>query len=257
MPKPTQAALKRKPAAVIMLTAMKDAPGLIAAYDYEWFETAEGRAEFWDALKQWADDDVQQHGDVVYYLANVSDTADGGSQMVVDEIAVVAPDAVDHQIVTQFLRDVKDDVTLLVAPTAQRVAATGGGKRAKKPVVKGRKPSTAAGVVKGQAAEDDAPKPKAVQARKAVKAAQPKTDGTPDKAAPKPRGDRAAALKARLQAKQAADVGEVTPDAVAKIGKEDGESPETIALAQTQSVQHLGWAIPIGRHRNGRFARVH
>jgi hypothetical protein len=190
MPKPTQAALQKKPAAVVMLSSLKDTPDVVGDYDFEWFETPEGRAEFWANLQAWATEDVKDHGDVLYVMVNLSDTKDF---TVEDVLVFAAADTVDDTWKQARIDAIKADGTLAVAPAVTR-KGNGGGKPPAKKVVKPRQKSAADDAVKGPVKAGNEPKQKV---RKPAK----KADAGTAKSAPKPRNARAAALKERLAQK--------------------------------------------------------
>ena len=232
MAKPTKTALERKPAAVIMLASKVDEPDVVGNYDFEWFETPEGRAEYWEAVKTWCAEDVRDHGDLVHVLVNVSDTK---AMTIVSVEVFGATDKVSPEWIYTRINDIKADPTLVVAPGPVR-ANGGGGKKVTpkaKAQVRGRKASTAAAVVKGVVEGGNAPTPKAKAVRKrSVKA---KTEDADTKAA---------ALKERLKAKQAtpaAEVGKATPTVVAKIDKEEAATPEVggTALVNALAIARL------------------
>lgn len=230
MPKPTTNALSKHPKAVVMAEIqVNDLHAGIANRDFEWFDTDEGVTIFRTDAYQWAQEDVKAEdgGDLVHVIATFSDTKD---LTTVSDVVVVAPKGVTAKDVKAIADYVRSTPSVLIQPVqpARKVKP--------KPAVKGRKQGEAAKVVKGDQA-GEAPQPKAAKARKAAQK------------------DRAAALKERLGGQKVKPVkgGAVVADADADVTAEP-EAPLVNAFGTM--VQPLGWQIPVGRRRNGRFARL-
>lgn len=218
MPKPTKAALAKKPKAVVLLAAPVTEPTEVD-YDFEWFETDEGVRIFLEDTRKWANEDAAQHGDLIHLIAEVTDT----TTMPPTLGSVTAHHKADDNVkgvAEEWFKKVLDDPTLLIAKsatTAKRAAAPKVNTK-----VKPRKPSPAAAAAKGV-----------------------KTDNGEAAA----NAGKAAALKQRIAAKQGAvkDKAEAKPKPPAR----------EKASAKSETVEPMGWALPIGRRRNGQFARLH
>lgn len=205
MPKPTMAALKRRPQAVVILQSPLANLGEIV-YDYEWFETTEARNDWWKVATDFARQDAADHGDLVHVLANISAT----DPLTIDDVEVLGVNLPDGWA-DQRVAEIKADPTLVVAPAPVRqpkAVQPDVPKAPKGAQVKGRKKSPAAAVIGAdQGDAQEAPKPKSVRvkAQVAAKAAAENADAPGDqveapKVAPKAAEARKAALKARLQA---------------------------------------------------------
>lgn len=200
MPKPTIAALRRKPQAVVMLASpLADIDNV--DHDYEWFETDEGRQMFFDDVKDFAQVDIDEQGDMVHVLVSLSST----EPLTVAEVAVYGSTLPDGWA-EQRVAAITADPTVVVAPSVKRTTtatvAKAPSKKAAATQVKGRKPSAAASVVKGVEPEQgEAPKPRAAKVRAARKVEETKAET--EQVAPIATAGaeaRKAALKKRLKA---------------------------------------------------------
>lgn len=136
MPKPTKTALGKHPLAVVLLSQQVSAPGSID-FDFEWFETDKGQSEFLTEVKEFAQKDVEEEGDVVHAILKVTDAK-------AEPITVASVDVFGRD--TEFAAKWRDalvaDPTEAVAPSPQRAPAK------VKPKIKAKRPSTAAAVLK-------------------------------------------------------------------------------------------------------------
>ena len=193
MPKPTQAALVKKPAAVIIQQFKVEAPEKVALLDFEWFENDDAEREWFDVACAWAREDVNTHGDVFYVYAEVTDTA----AMTLGNVMAYGPDGGWE---TSAVKAVQDDPQVLVAPpvVVRPPKPTPGAK------VKGRAPSAAKKAVKGpveETAQTPVPKQRVIR-KKVVADPKPIVNGSEK---------RATALKARLSARKAAEAKAAAP----------------------------------------------
>lgn len=194
MPKPTATALRKHPKALVILTYVEDQADP-AAYDFEWFDTAEGLKDYTQVTQEWAAEDVVlTEGVLRYAVVQVTDT--GSDPLSLGTIAAFGGDEDWRKQVVTDIGNAPGSILARRAAPAPR--ATKGTKAApKKPAPKkGRKPSPAAAKAKGEGEQA----PKAPPARK--------------RAVPKGKVDRDA-LKQRLEDK-----------AAAKRGDAKSESPE-------------------------------
>lgn len=198
MPKPSKTALGKHPRAVIMLAATKDEPNAVGDFDFEWFDTPEGQDEFWVSITKWATADIKDEGDLVHLVAEVVDT----KVMALGRVETFGTDDADGATWKQNILD--DPSQLVYGVAASKGAVAKPAAKKVTPAVRGRKPTTAAAVVKGPVEAGNAPKPKP----KVRPARKPATDGPKPAAEPK-----AAALKQRLKDKQAAAAAPVVDDA--------------------------------------------
>lgn len=231
MPKPTTRALSEHPIAVVLAEiAVADLHAGVGHLDFEWFDTAEGADAFRADTYQWAQEDVKADdgGDLVHVIATFPDTKDLTK---VEQVVVVAPKGVSA-------KDVKDIKNYVVSTPSVLIQAVKPRPVKAKPAVKGRKKGEAAAVVKGADASKEAPQPKAAKVRKAAQQ------------------DRAAALKARLGGAK------VKPVQGGAVVEDEGDQDVTAApemqmvTAFGTKVQPLGWVVPVGRRRNGQFAKI-
>lgn len=211
---PTKTALEMHPRAVIILAVDLSVPDKVAAYDFEWFDTPQGVADYLPMIGEWAAHDVKAHIDGAHIVVPVKDTAD----MTVEAVAVFVPDAVPQEAkdaVHALASRIQADPSLAVAPVAvvraprKKAAAPaqapqGGGVVAPKKaeVKKGRGKGAAAAAIQGSAvpaAEDAAPP----APKKRVRKAPAKQEAAGDTRQPVLKGEaRAEALKARLDARK-------------------------------------------------------
>lgn len=204
MPKPTSTALAKKPQAVVIQQFLSRDPLVIVLRDFEWFESDSARDEWFAYSIAWAVDDVNDHGDVFYVFAEVTDTTTTPLTL-----GKVEAQGADGEWESNAVKAVQDDPQTLLAPVV--VKATAKTKAAAVPPsspkpkgtakVKARAASAAAAVVKGET-PDTTPvvKSKTVRVRKNA-AAPPEAPTVP--VAPTGGDKRAAALKKRLAEKQA------------------------------------------------------
>jgi hypothetical protein len=193
MPKPTERAVKRKPMAVIMLTANRSdiaEDGTVTmtdqGYDFEWFETEKNREKFFDQVNDWQQQDAKDHDDFAYLIAVVTDTSD----MTLGRIEV----APHNPKMTKWKNAVKKNPSLLIAPVAAKTTE----KKAevKAPRKAAAKKAAASTEVKKGAAGDGAPKPRAVRAKPTAKKASGGAKGVATPTA------KAADLRKKLAAKK-------------------------------------------------------
>lgn len=187
MPNPTKIALAKHPKAVVLLACMVAEP-TTRSFDYEWFNTGDGVAEFVKTIREWADEDVTKDADLHHLIAEIEDAQ--SDEITVGKITVHSP---DPAFAAKWLAEVEADTSLLIAPApkARKVAAP-----KVKPHIKGLKPGPAGAALQAaMAAPENAPKPKAAKVRKPGAKAEAEAPAIPAKGA--------AALKARLAAKQA------------------------------------------------------
>jgi hypothetical protein len=192
MAMPYVRSLKRKPQAIVSLSYVYDekANAIItangpAAQEFEWFETDEGRENWFDACTAWNAEDVRDFGDLFHISFEITDTANltvGRVKMAPLNVkagpkdAKVALDASVLAPLKAVVKAIQNDVTTVLPKPEPRKAS------AKKAKVKGKAAKAAAAVVQKDGV------------RKGVRGVAKKP--------PVNRDARAAALKARLAGKQ-------------------------------------------------------
>lgn len=185
MGNPTERALKRKPQAIVHLAWEKDSTSSTPGdRDHEWFETDEGRIEFYDYCVEWNTKDVADNeGDIWYLIAEVNDTK--ASPMVLGRVSSQP----DNEFMAERVAEIVKDPSLLVSPTA--VKPPSGPKVTK---AKGKTGAAAKAGVQ-PAEEGSVPTPKTVRRPQKAEGA---ASGPKGVAVPK-----AATLKKRLEEKKA------------------------------------------------------
>jgi pyruvate/2-oxoglutarate dehydrogenase complex dihydrolipoamide acyltransferase (E2) component len=203
LPKPTASAIKKHPAAVVILTYVDDDPNP-AVHDFEWFDTTEGLTEYFTATSEWAAEDVAlMNGVLRHAVVEVTDT--GASPLTLGRIATFGGEQDWQNDVIASIATAPDSILVAANRRSPGAAVKKTTKKAAQ-VAKGRKPSPAANAAKGKAA------PAADKAKEAPvvrKVAKPKAPAAKKAAKQPPKGDAAKkpvdreALKARLAAKAA------------------------------------------------------
>lgn len=182
MAKPTERAIKRKPMAVIMLTTLrKDVPEVPpAGKDFEWFDTEQGRKQFFTQVHDFNVQDAKDHDDMAYLTVEITDTA----TMKVGRIEV----APSTEATDEWLKAVKADITKALTPIKEPSSEGSSEKK----VVRPRRKSTAAQAVH----KDDEPNAKAARLKERLAAKKTAPATKKSETGDKPPTKKAAAKKA-------------------------------------------------------------
>lgn len=187
---PSKTALAAHPLAVVALSAMADDPAEGTAYDFEWFDNPEAYEAWAKTIREWADEDVAERGDMYHLIANVTDTK---FPFALGEITVHCKKGKESEAYcTQWAQRLVEDNTLILPPAPVRVnAATKKTAKGKAKINAEVKPIRSAAAAVASKPEDTGA-PTERRGPRVRKAAQPETPAP----APTP-----ASLKRRLAKK--------------------------------------------------------